>query len=260
LVWISGFIMNGITKESLLKDSTLHDDVPYNVGTSRNLPDDIRSRLGSTTVIAWTTLDDAYESDIYQTTCCMTLGPFFVVPCLWPTLILCFPRLCVAQLDKELIIRTTYWILTDQDVKIFRRSYDFGCGWCYSTGDSLESIPLSQITDCGIQEPVEGCYGNCVKSVPIIYIDTANTRTEAAPNIWTEAKEHEAVGYALAGYDWFVAAILHQRNRGRCAALTTMRDPETVERRIEKINHLWERGIMTKEEYEKKRQEIFASI
>ena len=238
-------MMNDPTKPPLPKDR------PSNVGTSRNLPEDIRSRLGGSTVVAWTTLDEAYEAILGQMTCCITCGPFLVLPCNWPFLILCSPCLFLIKTGTETTIRNTYWILTEQDVKIFVRHASYACG-CYNSGDSLKSIPLTQITDCGIQAPGQGCCG--VQSIPTIYIDTPSVR---------EGQTHEAVGCGLAGYDWFVSAILQQRDQGRVpvnAPIERGGDPDAVERRLQQVTQLWERGVLTKEEYEKKRQEILASI
>jgi hypothetical protein len=229
---------------------------PHNVGTSYNLPEEVRARLGgaSSSVIAWTALDEEYEPTLGQTTCCVIFGPLLVLPCFWPLLIPFCPCLCMAKVAAEIIVRNTFWILTDQDVKILVRSANYGC---YKSGDNLKSIPLSQITDCGIQAPAQGCFGDCVKSIPSIYIDTASVR---------EAQRHEVEGYGMAGYDWFVAAILRQRDQGRATPITAIAtpmergDPETVERRLEQISNLLERGVLTKDEYEKKRQEIVASI
>lgn len=244
-------------KQRLITDDIHEKERPYNVGTRHNIPEDIRARLGvdASSVIAWTTLDEE-EWNIEKVTCCMTFGPFLVLPCFWPHLILCCPCLWMKQWLSELDIRNTYWILTEHDVKIFRRG--FGCCCCYKSGDSLLSIPLTQITDCGIQTPAEGCCGECVDSlstIPTIYIDTASSPKEG--------KLHEAVGHGLAGYEWFMSAILYQREcQRRQVTMPVMErgDPETVERRIQKINHLLECGVMTKEEYDRKRQEIFATI
>jgi Short C-terminal domain len=232
------------------------DSRPHNVGTSHNLPEEIRARLGGSSVVAWTTLDEAYAPTLGQTTCCLTCGPLMICPCFWPHLIILSPCLCMAKTALDVTIRNTFWILTEQDVKIFVRSANYA-GCCYKSGDTLKSVPLTQITDCGIQAPTQGCCGDCVKSIPTIYIDTASVR---------EGQQHEAVGYGLAGYEWFVAAILRQRDSRNITPITAIAtpmergEPETVERRLEQISNLLERGVLTKEEYERKRQEIIASI
>jgi hypothetical protein len=250
--------MDSISKERLLNEGIREEEIPYNVGTRHNLPEEIRAMIGSnaSSVIAWTTVDEE-EWDIERATCCMTFGPFLFLPCFWPHLIVCCPFFCFKKWLSSMDIRNTYWILTEHDVKIF--CCGFGDACCYTSGDSLVSIPLLQITDCGIQTPSQGCCGECVSAlstIPTIYIDTPSTPREG--------KHHEAVGHGLAGYEWFLSAILQQREWQRRQMVTSRvmerGDSETVERRIQKITNLLESGIMTKEEYNKKRQEIFASI
>jgi hypothetical protein len=95
-------------------------------------------------------------------------------------------------------------------------------------------------------------------------------------------QQHEAIGYGLAGYSWFISELLHRRDivKGRSAppvdsynnthgvevvtAIPVMDRGssvnDSVEARIQKNTKLHEDGVLTTEEYNKKRQEVIDSI
>ena len=146
-------------------------------------------------------------------------------------------------------------------------------GCCSTIGDRVKSIPLDTITDCGIAAQDSGC-GKCYTGAPSIYIDTASSGGNAGQN----ASRHEAVGYGLSGYDWLVTEIIARRDtlKGHNHHLSSPQPPppiyngmdrgesskkgESVESRFQKIKDLRNLGLLDESEYEKKRQEIIASI
>jgi hypothetical protein len=194
-----------------------------NVGTRHNLPEDIRSCLADAHVLAWTSFDEKWEGSISRATCCLEFGPCFVDPCCWPFLIPCWPLVWMKKKSTETDIRNTFWILTDQDVKMFVRGAN-GFGGCGKNGDVLWSIPLSQIVECSTEPvgcstaPTEGCCRNCKQSVlPALVVYTYRSHCDFV-------KQKSLVGYGLKGFDWFATAILRQRNAERAVRETPIMD------------------------------------
>jgi hypothetical protein len=242
---------------------------PPNVGTRADIPEDILriAHIQSNNIVAWVTLDEEFQKSIGNATCCATFG-LFVLPCFWPHLLILWPCLLATKVEADRVGRNTYWVLTITDIKVIVKRHT----GCYSgtVGDTVKSIPLDSITDCGITNPDTGCDSCCTK-VPSIYIDTASSGVNRS------GSQHEAEGYGLAGYDWLVAEIIARRDtlKGHNQYLlsspppltnTTMErdeknnEGETVEGRLQKIKNLLNAGLLTEVEYEKKRQEIISSI
>jgi hypothetical protein len=240
-----------------------------------SLPADIRAIANlRNRVVAWTALDPNHESEVNGYVCGRTFGIFAILPCFWPHLLLCWPCLCAAKVNGVNSIRSQYWILTETELKVIVTRHDASCiPGCHEVGDVVQTIPLENITDCGVSGRATGLLNQCAGSLPEIYVDTASVR---------QGQAHEATGVALAGHERFVQAVLNQRDlvKGGHAAGTpsaavvpansvaaTAAYP-VMERgaerptadRIKDITTLYESGVLTKDEFDKKRQEIIDSI
>ena len=237
---------------------------PPNVGTSADIPDELLSvaHLQKDKIVAWVTIDDEFKENIGRFICCSTFGIFLFVPCFWPHLLIIWPCLLAGKVSSERIIHNTYWVLTTTEIKIIVTSHD-GC--CGRNGGQVKSIPLDTITDCGISAPNTTCGQT---GIPSIYVDTASSGGKSG---------HEAIGYGLSGYDWLVAEIIARRDvlkghinspppppptnaemdRGETSKEVAS---STVESRLQKIKDLHNIGLLNAVEYEKKRQDIIASI
>jgi hypothetical protein len=233
-----------------------------------SLPDDIRAIANLRhRVVAWTTLDPNHESEVDGYVCGRTFGMLAILPCFWPHLLLCLPCLCAAKVNSVNTIRGQYWILTETELKVIVTRHNAGCiPGCCEVGDMVQTIPLENITDCGVSGRATGLVNRCAGSLPEIYVDTASV---------TQGKIHEATGIALAQHELFVQAILNQRDVVKGCAVgspnamvaATAVYPEMergAERptadRIKEITTLYESGVLTKDEFDKKRQEIIDSI
>lgn len=244
------------------------------IGTKDSLPHDIREiAMLRSEVIAWTALDPALAPNVGPSSCCTVFGIFLIIPCFWPHLLLMWPCLCSMKTKIENTIRSQYWILTETELKIVIKHHDTCCiPGCSEAGDSVQSIPLENITDCGTQALGKGFTNSCVKPLPIIYVDTAgHVKVENGP-------AHEAMGYGLARQEWFIREILNRRDIVKGGGGGYMqRDHEfssavvatpVMERgstkspgdRIKDITDLRMSGVLTQEEFENKRQEIINSI
>jgi hypothetical protein len=267
-------------KTSILKTNGTSSSTkirPANVGTYLNIPDDLCTiaRLNRNDVVAWTTVDQKYYDSIEEVACNKTFGMAIfpcLFPCLWPFMIVSLPCLLNSKIDVERTIENTYWVMTETDLKVIVKNYDGGClPGCYHVGDRIKSIPYDTITDCGISAPSSGCV-SASATIPTVYVDTASSSGTSSTE--HNGPEHEAVGYGLKGYNWFVAEILFLRDglknfdRKQLQGMSmsnmdrgsTNIANESVESRIQKIKELHKSDIITTEEYEKKRQEIIASI
>ena len=238
---------------------------PPNVGTSADIPDEILSAalLQKDKIVAWVTLDDEFKETIGHYTCCSTFGAFLFLPCFWPHLLILWPCLLAGKLSVERTIRNTYWVLTTTEIKIIVKSHS-GC--CGTIGNQVKSIPLDTITDCGISAQNTG-YCKCYTAIPSMYVDTASSGS---------ASGHEAIGYGLSGYHWFVTEIIARRdvlkghNLNVSLAVTPINtgmdrgeksnEGESIESRLQKIKNLHHLGMISESEYEKKRQDIIESI
>jgi hypothetical protein len=254
---------------------------PTNVGTKHNLPEHVRAMAGlRNEVIAWTTLDPEHEGDIERYACCRTFGPLLVCPCFWPHMIILSPCLCAACISLSNGSKSQYWILTENELKIVSTSHDQCClPGCLTSGDIVKSIPLENITDCGVQSKANACGNQCAGDLPKMYVDTASS----------QEGRHEAAAVALAGHEWFIREILNRRDIVKqgggwgasavppmhsntvapapavmATAVEMMERGDTTRRsaaeRIKEITQLHESGILTNKQYEKKKQEIIDSI
>lgn len=132
----------------------------------------------------------------------------------------------------------------------------------------------------------------CIKDVPSIYVDTASSGSSDINN----GSEHEVTAIALAGDEWFIQEFLNRRDilKGRGVVTATpfvssselmlssttapvVAAAEVMQRgglvgdhrqtshrpaaeRICEITQLYESGILTKEQFEKKKQQIIDEI
>jgi hypothetical protein len=242
---------------------------PFALESDATLPPDIRAMANlRNRVIAWTALDPNHDAEVDGYVCSRKFG-IFLLPCLWPYLILCLPCGLAEMAKTTNMIRCQYWILTETELKIVIPSHDAICipGY-FETGDSVKTIPLENITDCGISARARGLVNECAGSLPEIYVDTAST----------QGKSHEATGISLAGYERFVQAVLNQRDIVKCLAIppsdgtlvaaTAFATYPTMERgndrtsaeRIMEITCLYESRVLTKDEFDEKRREIIDLI
>jgi hypothetical protein len=257
----------GSSYTSSLKNST--KSRPTDVGSYHDIPDDIctMARLERNNVVAWTTLGSDYENKIDQYTCCSIFGILLFLPCFWPHLIICCPCLFAIKVSTERTINNTFWVLTETDLKVIVKNHDSCCvPGCYHVGDAVKSIPYENITDCGTTSPSKGCLGDCA-AIPTIYVDTASSYGSSSTD--SNGPKHEAVGYGLAGYDWIVTEILARRDalkgrkytqQGMAMSNMDRGTNESVESRMQKIKELHKLGMISTEEFEKKREEIIASL
>jgi hypothetical protein len=226
---------------------------PTNVGNYDDIPDDLctMARLERNDVVAWTTLSSEYENKVEQYTCCYIFWPI-LIPCAWVVLIPLFPWLCLEKISLERTIKNTFWILTRTDLKVIVKNHDSCClPGCYHVGDVVKSIPYENITDCGTTSPAKGCF-EVYDELPTIYVDTASTTD-------SDGRSHEAVGYGLAGYDWFVTEILARRGalkdyhymqqlHGIAMSNMDRGTNDSVESRLQKITELHKLGMISIEE------------
>jgi hypothetical protein len=233
--------------------SHFHSAVPEGIGTDRNLPPEIREAAGlRRKVIAWTALDPKYRVD--RITCCETFGPVLLLPCLWHGLI-CFPILFACALMSRNRIKNQYWLLTSTELKVITKSHEACLPGCCRMGHVVTTIPLDTITDCGVKSRA-------------IYVDTARSYKDSEGK-WI----HTAEGHGLTGYSWFVREVLHRREMVNkndhnldgpgvevVTAVPVMDRGSSVNDSVEEITKLHENGVLTKEEYTKKLQEIIDSI
>jgi hypothetical protein len=273
----------------------------FPLGTTHNLPVEIRnivSLTGSSEVIAWTKLNPDLYDKIDSYICYSTFGPFFVFPCLWPHLVLIWPCLCASKSSLVNTARSQYWILTQRELKIVTVDHDTSCiPGLFTSGNDTKTIPLENITDCGVDNPGKGCLNVQYADIATIHVDTASS----------PSPRHEAVGIGLANHEELIRKILNQRDlvkgsSGGAGVLVSstaatpvvasafmgdrtsgtrsgagedyehivFASPSTaapvtnkassVADRIKVVKDLYESGVLTQPEYEQRRQEIIASI
>jgi hypothetical protein len=229
--------------------------------TDATLPADIRAIANARhPVVTWTALDPSREAEVDGYAFNVVCG--FVPPCFWP---------CLFGPKVNLVnsIRGQYWILTETELKVIVTRHDASCiPGCHEVGDVVQTIPLENITDCGVIGRAQSLLN---RSLPGIYVDTASVRP---------GQGHEATGIALAAQERFVQAVLNQRDNVKggqaagtpSAVVTTTAAAATaypvMERgaerpaaeRIKEITALYESEVITKDEFDRKRQEIIDSI
>jgi hypothetical protein len=236
--------------------------VPEGIGTDGTLPPEVRDVADLRgDVIAWTAFDPQYESDLRHFTRCMSCAvPALLLPCCWPLAVFFCPFFCAAGCSHYRDLKNQYWVLTSTELKVIT---------CLT---SVNSIPLENITDCGIQDT--GRLTECTGTLPSIYVRTRSGQDSHA------LLQYD--GYCLTGYIWFISEVRRRRDIVKSSLPPPLSgyvdDPDvevvtaipvmdrgssvndSVEARLQKIAKLHEDGIVTTEEYAKKRQEIIDSI
>jgi len=175
------------------------------------------------------------------------------------------PCLYNGKVAAENAARSQYWMLTDRDLKIVSMDHDnCCCPGVIKSGNIVKSVPLENITDCGLDARGTGCVNDCAGDLPTIYVDTASSGGGC----------HEAVGLGLENYNWFIQKVLSQRNivkGGGEGSMGGLQSPmpltmartvtdKSAQERIAEITQLRHQGILTQEEFVQKRQEIISSI
>jgi hypothetical protein len=146
--------------------------------------------------------------------------------------------------------------LAEQELKVVSLDHDICCH--YRSGDTVKTIPLENITDCGLDARGSGVGNNCTGDLSVIYVDTASSGGK-------NGTSHEAMGLGLQNVEWFLQEVMNRRDvvKGAPVAQSMLRAPgdsKSTEVRIAEIQNLRDKGIITAEEYDTKRQEIIATI
>jgi hypothetical protein len=268
---------------------------PNSVGTIHNLPDDVRTMAGlqhpdaaTADVVVWTKFDTEFEHTMTPSVlCCRIVWIAVLLPCICPCVTIMSPCLYTKARAQQHAMRNTYWILTDRDVKIV------------VLANSVLSIPFCDIINCYVPEPssnkifMPALFIDTASSLASLPASVDRRSSEIILR-----RFHAAAGMGLLDYNWFRTEILRRRDHlmmelptvpaasamveatfvvePACTMVeatcvvepttamdrgsTTTNSNESIERRIQIIVDLHQRGIVTKEEYEMKRQEIIASI
>jgi hypothetical protein len=273
--------MNSKYKYNVFNQNNNEPMRPNSVGTIHNLPDDVRMMAGlqhpdaaAADVVVWTTFDTEFEHAITTPSmvCCRIVWISVLLPCICPCVTIMSPCIYTKARAQQHAIRHQHWILTDRDVKIV------------ILPNVVHSIPFCDIINCYVQEP------SPTMRMPTLYIDTASSLARVPASVdrqsmgYNAATFYAAAGMGLVDYNWFLTEILRRRDHLKMELPTvpaasamveatfvvepttaidrgsTTNRNESIERRIQIIVDLHHRGIVTKEEYEMKRQEIIASI
>jgi hypothetical protein len=226
-------------------------------------------------------LDPALADRVSDQACCSTFGMFLILPCFWPHLLIMWPCLLVGKMSLENCIKSQYWILTERELKVVTMDHATSC--CSSSGNQVKSIPLENITDCGVDSVGQGCLNQCYDALPNIYVDTASGGGGV--------RAREAVGVGLHDHATFIRRILDQRDVVKSGmmghfpphAMTTTTpmmyapvptavatvDPMqrggggggmSVTDRIKQVQELYDAGLISSTEYETKRRDILSGI
>ena len=260
---------------------------PANAGTAQNLPQHIRDAAtlhGQPVIIAWTQFDPALEKELGRYSCFSVMAPFFplLLPCFW--IHFCCLAPCIipcALAGKAAIVngaKSQYWILTDRELKIVSLDHDvWSCAGWSKTGNIVKTVPLEQITDCGLDARGNGKLNQMAGDLPTIYVDTASSGANP------KGPSHEAVGLGLEHYAWFLQQLQNQRNTlqgagavGAASIVSAImsRPPgsithastvggsnnKTTAERLAEIKQLKDQEIISQAEYDQKRQQIIAGI
>jgi hypothetical protein len=164
------------------------------------LPADIRAIANLRhRVVAWTALDPSREAEVSGYMCGSIYGAYGILfcPCCWPILIVSLPCTLSDVASTTNMLHSQYWILTETELKVVVTRHDTSCiPGCCELGDNVKTIPLENITDCGVSSRATGLVDQCAGTLPEIYVDTASVTGGMAT--------HEATGIALAGYERFL--------------------------------------------------------
>lgn len=232
-------------------------------GDHANVPPHIVEAAGlrQKEIVAWTYLDPANSGKICPAVCRTGTWLFLRRPCYLPIILPCYVKHCIVAETKA---RSTHWILTKQDLKIVILDYSVGC--CTS-GVELKTIPLVSISNAA---SYVRCRGVPSTIVTVVGPDLKSRLTGAAG------------AYGLMDHEWFIQEILNARDAakggvavaeavaeavacnevsGVCSQSMERDDnPTSAQQRLRQIIELRDTGLLTCEEYDKKRQEIISSL
>jgi hypothetical protein len=149
--------------------------------------------LDGNNIVAWVTIDDKVKGTLFHSACCSKYCQYVSMPCFWPAFLIASPWE-LAHLHA--VTRETqhkYWVLTTTDIKIIAKSHVAGCG---TRGDTVLSIPLDTIIDCGMTGKHTVC-SQCYDGYTKMLVQTAS-------------RNHYFIGTADSA--WFVAEIIARRD------------------------------------------------
>lgn len=225
-------------------------------------------------VLAWTTADPNQCLGCYSFL--QVFGKFLFLPCFWPHMVLLSPCLCLSFCTNWSRFLCQYWILVDYELKVVEMEYDYCCccPGCLTSGQSVKTIPLENITDCGLQAQGSGLCNVLGAETPLLYVDTASYSPQSGQG------GHEALGVGLADSEGMMDAILCQRDQilgrsGRRSSQGLSRRATYIEARasgagksrqssnksrLMELSDLRCQDLISKEEFERKRQQILDTL
>ena len=222
------------------------------------LPMDVKMAANverGTRVIAWTDFDPANESKLKKCSLC----PWAIIPCLIPIIL----PIRTMYSSVARVIHEQFWVLTETELKVVTLAHTINVCCCcpIRVNQQVQVIPLANITHAQIRtQPLEPVtFGNPFPvGTPSLYVHTVSTGSHRP----------EAVGIGLRDIDEFFHRMMEQRNivrnSGGGGAQNTAYSPPggngSVEERLTTLKRLYEQGLVSKDEYEFKRQEIISSL
>lgn len=238
---------------------------PEGVGTKDNLPQNVRVMAAlKSNVVAWTTFDPEFHAAIFPRACCRAFGPTLFWPCLWPFAILCSPQFCINSVAATKRIKNQFWILTEDELTVVVCDRDDnnrrnpGYSQRAQNSQNILTIPLKDITHCGVAPTEKSCMDLCTKQISCIYVNSAEGK-------------HEVTGIALSGHDWFVQEVLNRRDVVVQGATTDVGinkatpamdrgfPPPTTADLPRDVQKLRAEGVLTDEQVQTKVPKIFCS-
>lgn len=247
-------------------------------GTNTNdMPEELRDALKDkiNTVKYWSIPDNTQP--ITKAVACLSMAPLIMLPCFWPHLIIMSCPMCVCAAFQKKKILATSVVVTETSVEVITTEYDVCCiPGCYKKGKEIRSIPFEKITDVTLETRDKGFCSACIYDVASLKImdgtfDVHNrpggSKIQAHENVELlrdkilEEKEidrHKHSGAQLMqnmmnmgnGVTQVAPMMIH----GESSA------PVSAEQRLSEIKSLLDKGILTQEEYNKKRSEIISSM
>ena len=251
------------------------------LGTDHTLPSRVRDAANirsNAAVLAWTTVDPTH--DLACNAFGSTFGKFLFLPCFWPHMVLLSPCLCLQMYVNVSQMKNQYWILTEYELKVVEMEYDYicCCPGVFTSGISVQTIPLENITDCGLKIQGSGLCNTLGAETPTLYVDTASSSSSSRPN----GGQHEALGIALFDSRGMMECIMSQRDKllgrkrgntmggGDWQAKSTYNNSgfhreigstnKSTLDRMKELNEMMSQGLVTKEEFDLKRQDILNDI
>jgi hypothetical protein len=172
-------------------------------GGNGGLPEDIHEMADPRSgIVAWTSFDVAREQDLPRCEC----GRLADVLCFFPWMLPCFFLYLPAKMND---IKGQYWILTETDLITVTRNHDECCfPNVRQSGDTVQTIPLENITTSEVQSQQGHCCGG---EIPMVKIYTP-CRVEVDENDRPKAPRPAAVGVGLSQHDWFMREVFSWRD------------------------------------------------